>query len=80
MLYIESLVLQPGSRQVRLSAAAYGKHPAWRDHIDEDVLIAAPTDELELLERWLHGATFEEYTSKSAVHVTPEVGFPQTPL
>ncbi|HVU64482.1 MAG TPA: hypothetical protein VHC70_10940, partial [Phycisphaerales bacterium] len=58
----------PGSRQARLSVAAFGKHPAWRDHIDEDVLIAAPTDELRLLEGWLHGDTFEEFTSKSAIN------------
>jgi hypothetical protein len=57
-----------GPRQTRIAVAAFGKHPAWKDHIDEDVLIAAPTDELALLERWLHGSTFEEFITKSAVH------------
>src|SRR4051812_48040066 len=57
-----------GPRQPKIALAAFGKHPAWKDHIDEDLLIAAPTDELALLERWLHGDIFEEFISKSAVH------------
>jgi hypothetical protein len=54
-----------GKRSIRLEAAAFGKHPAWRDHIDEDALVHAATAELKFIETWLHGSVFEEHLRRN---------------
>lgn len=64
-------------RAVRIEVGLYGKHPAWADHIEEDALAATPTDELRLVESWLHGERYQEFIarrpleSRSAQERTP---------
>ncbi len=51
-------------RAVRIEVGLYGKHPAWADHIEEDALAATPTDELRLVESWLHGERYQEFIAR----------------
>ncbi|MBC7770941.1 MAG: hypothetical protein H7210_00465 [Pyrinomonadaceae bacterium] len=60
-----------GRRPLRLEAGAYGKHPAWADHIDDGQLMATPTSELRAIASWLTTTTYAEFIKQNPLQGLP---------